>query len=1129
MPVINMKGMKILFIACIISIISIISVTSQNIDYTYPNDYWVDRILDLNQSGYSIIVGNITGDEFRGNFVGGMGNFSSVNISGVLIVLGQIQSNNWSNVTINRSQILDEFWINETREEGNLQLEGNLIVNNLNGTDGNFSGDLKVLGNVNYGSLTGRTINATDINASGDLKIRGSTTTKELAVLGNITISKTITLGNESFNKLWNGSLVITAFPEPVNDLLFLIQHDTETNHFWIQEGGSNQMSGVTRSFGIVNEVPGVNTTNITSCHYYMDLAGIAREDQIDCNTSTTGADLFVGDDIQVGGDIRAPDTTGEVHFITREWDLLDENFDNSLLNKITSSILGTTLNINSTDVGDTFVIKLEENVTILDSNSDSVTFVEGTNSSPVSNFITYQNTVNPILTRSATDPSVNHADVIRFSAGDSGRVFGSVITNAKTADFVQQVYKRFFDEGSVYISGFGPNVTATHFNISDDGEMVTILNRHSHRRNLSTEDYFFIRSNGLYNLSSTINDIDEYSNGISIGNNKYFNVMFHLVHNDLGPTQLMAVIQGEPVNEYTSTVSAEVDSSDVLNIFPSDALLKRLVLPIGRVVMKRSGTTNAMQELSNGKFFIDFRGAVTPAGSSPSATGITSHSNLDNLDFANAGHTGFASTLHLDNNTLIRVGNATNIMIQNISWAITAVNDSIKDYYNHSIRLDNYNSSLLDLSQFNDDLTHTTDTTINNCTGLNGCQQIFYSNNLSNVGAINRSISLDNYNHSISLNKYNSSVSLDDYITDIPAGPWNEGATTLSPANLALAVGIGTSSPKYALTVEGNFSVTADGTENPNFFVADDGNVGIGVTDPSQVLEVKHATSAQGVVDTSDTGGTNFAMWRIENEGVFEGGMAYRESNDRVEFYASNGAVAVMSFDQNLNVGIGETNPGRRLIVNDAVTSNVVVQFQNTATGVNDDVLNLIVARDASDAGNEFIRFFDDAGGALVGHIQGTTGDAILYTTTSDRRTKKNIRDLPDSLNKVMQLQPREFEWKDGGETDIGFIAQEMKSVYPNAVTGNELGNVSANPMGIDYGRITPLLVGAIQELKAAICEIDENNSICGGVQLYRCVSKDNLERECPGGLSGGLGRWCYKTTTDRTYVPCSEGWVEV
>ncbi|KKK79203.1 hypothetical protein LCGC14_2835840 [marine sediment metagenome] len=33
-------------------------------------------------------------------------------------------------------------------------------------------------------------------------------------------------------------------------------------------------MSGVTRSFGIVNEVPGVNTTNITSCHYYMDLAG---------------------------------------------------------------------------------------------------------------------------------------------------------------------------------------------------------------------------------------------------------------------------------------------------------------------------------------------------------------------------------------------------------------------------------------------------------------------------------------------------------------------------------------------------------------------------------------------------------------------------------------------------------------------------------------------------------------------------------------------------------------------------------------------------------------------------------------------------------------------------------------
>ena len=57
-----MKIIKILFIVALMFVaLSIATSQEPNIDYTYPNDNWVDRILDLNQSG-----NNMTADEFIG-------------------------------------------------------------------------------------------------------------------------------------------------------------------------------------------------------------------------------------------------------------------------------------------------------------------------------------------------------------------------------------------------------------------------------------------------------------------------------------------------------------------------------------------------------------------------------------------------------------------------------------------------------------------------------------------------------------------------------------------------------------------------------------------------------------------------------------------------------------------------------------------------------------------------------------------------------------------------------------------------------------------------------------------------------------------------------------------------------
>ena len=79
----------------------------------------------------------------------------------------------------------------------------------------------------------------------------------------------------------------------------------------------------------------------------------------------------------------------------------------------------------------------------------------------------------------------------------------------------------------------------------------------------------------------------------------------------------------------------------------------------------------------------------------------------------------------------------------------------------------------------------------------------------------------------------------------------------------------------------------------------------------------------------------------------------------------------------------------------------------------------------------------------------------------------KKNIKPLEDGLDRVCKLKPVKFDWKLNDETTEGFIAHEVQEIFPDAISGEKDGE---DMQGMDYGRITPLLVKAIQELKAEI-----------------------------------------------------------
>jgi hypothetical protein len=128
--------------------------------------------------------------------------------------------------------------------------------------------------------------------------------------------------------------------------------------------------------------------------------------------------------------------------------------------------------------------------------------------------------------------------------------------------------------------------------------------------------------------------------------------------------------------------------------------------------------------------------------------------------------------------------------------------------------------------------------------------------------------------------------------------------------------------------------------------------------------------------------------------------------------------------------------------------------------------------------------------GGFLRGSVTATAG-GIAFNTTSDERLKENIRPSAKGLGDVMKIQVSDYNYKTNPDrAETGFIAQQLHTVFPNAVTvGGE--NPTEKPWTVDYGRITPVLVKAIQEqqaeigslkaemgsLKAEVATLDEEN----------------------------------------------------
>ena len=159
----------------------------------------------------------------------------------------------------------------------------------------------------------------------------------------------------------------------------------------------------------------------------------------------------------------------------------------------------------------------------------------------------------------------------------------------------------------------------------------------------------------------------------------------------------------------------------------------------------------------------------------------------------------------------------------------------------------------------------------------------------------------------------------------------------------------------------------------------------------------------------------------------------------------------------------------------------------------------------------------FRNSSGGQIGHIAVSTS-ATAYNTSSDYRLKENVSYNFDATSRLKQLKPARFNFiVDADNTVDGFLAHEVSSIVPEAITGakdatEDMKNVVLNAdgiiltddvsedkwtegkadktyaedttwvasktvpsyQGIDQSKLVPLLVKTIQELEARITALE-------------------------------------------------------
>jgi len=251
-------------------------------------------------------------------------------------------------------------------------------------------------------------------------------------------------------------------------------------------------------------------------------------------------------------------------------------------------------------------------------------------------------------------------------------------------------------------------------------------------------------------------------------------------------------------------------------------------------------------------------------------------------------------------------------------------------------------------------------------------------------------------------------------------------------------------------------------------------GNVGIGTSSATSLLQVGSTSSSNNTLTVASANNTAAQINLLGDSSATVGMNVKYEGNGNFFAVSSNNAGSLterMRIDSSGNVGIGTSSPSAKFhVAGSANNANIGVAYvQSSVTGdTANNGLSISKFDNNSTTSQIFVKFAIANFGAGSGQINANGANAAAFGSYSDSRLKENIVNLPSQLENITLLRPVEFDYieSEGGGHQIGFIAQEMQEVYPDAVGERSDGMLTVT----GWNKTEARLVKAIQELKAEL-----------------------------------------------------------
>jgi hypothetical protein len=193
--------------------------------------------------------------------------------------------------------------------------------------------------------------------------------------------------------------------------------------------------------------------------------------------------------------------------------------------------------------------------------------------------------------------------------------------------------------------------------------------------------------------------------------------------------------------------------------------------------------------------------------------------------------------------------------------------------------------------------------------------------------------------------------------------------------------------------------------------------------------------------------------------------------------FSNAGGSLDIMSLTFGGNIGFGTNTPIAKVHAIGNSTTEEIFYAEKSTASFTGNIITSLTYTSSGTGWNHFVGYSDIGGVTNIkilgnGNIQNANNS---YGAISDIKLKENIVDTNDKLNDLLKVKIRNFNLIGQQMKQIGVIAQELETIFPNLIEEtNDIDkngvNLGTTTKSVKYSVFIPILIKAMQELNAKI-----------------------------------------------------------